>query len=142
MENMLRVHGYYEFCFIPTTKIRNIFGHVRIGDTPLEAKEVAKLNRQNIKNPLKTSTLLGALFLVVGLSLLVHSIYAVQDNEQMVASTDWTLEQMWHYDGSISWWSNASVTLFLPLTAVFLTISGVILVSQQLLAMLHHKSVL
>jgi hypothetical protein len=88
------------------------------------------------------SVLVGVLFLVVGVSLFVHSISVMPDNGRLANSADWTLEQIWHYDGSISWWSSVSVTLFLPLTAVFLTISGVILVSQQLLAMLRNKSVL
>ncbi|MGD9130392.1 MAG: hypothetical protein PVH73_02305 [Candidatus Bathyarchaeota archaeon] len=93
-----------------------------------------------ISNRFRVSALLGVLFLVIGVSLLGHSISAIQDNERLSNSADWTFEQMWHYDGSISWWRSASVTLFLPLIAVFLTISGVILVSQQLLARLRHKS--
>lgn len=125
-----------------TIKIMNIFGQVKIEGTQLEAKEVAKLNCLTIRHPFRVSALLGVLFLVVGVSLLGHSISAIQDNERLATSADWTLEQMWHYDGSICWWSSAYVTLFLPLTAVFLTISGVILVSQQLLAMLRHKGVL
>ena len=88
------------------------------------------------------SVLLGVLFLVVGVSLFIHLISVMPDNGRLANSAEWMLEQIWHYDGSISWWNSISVTLFLPLTAVFMTISGVILVSQQLLAMLRHKSVL
>ena len=103
---------------------------------------MAKLNHLTIRNRFRVSALLGVLFLVIGVSLLGYSISAIQDNERLSNSADWTLEQMWHYDGSIRWWRSAYVTLFLPLTTVFLTISGVILVSQQLLARLRHKSVL
>ena len=103
---------------------------------------MANLNCMTPRNAFRISALLGVLFLVVGVSLFVHSISVLQDNGQLANSADWTLEQMWHYDGSISWWNSASVTLFLPLTAVFLTMSGVILVSQQLLAVLRHKSVI
>lgn len=103
---------------------------------------MAKLNCLTLRNPFRVSALLGVLFLVIGGILLGHSISVIQDNEPLSNSADWTLEQMWHYDGSISWWRSAYVTLFLPLTAVFMTISGVILVSQQLLARLRHKSVL
>ena len=86
--------------------------------------------------------LLGILFLAIGVSLLVYSVSAIQDIEQLSNSADLTLEQMWHYDGSFGWWRNACFTLFLPLTSVFVTLSGVILVTQPLMKRLHHKSVL
>lgn len=79
--------------------------------------------------------------MVVGVVLFLNSVYVVQDDGQMIVSADLMLEQMWHYDGSIGWWSSVSVTLILPLTAVFLTMSGVVLVSQQLFSRLRHKSV-
>jgi hypothetical protein len=103
---------------------------------------VAELNYLSVGNPFRVSALVGVLFLVVGVSLFGHSISVIQDNEPLLSSADWTLEQMWHYDGSVSWWRSAYVTLFLPLTSVFLTIGGVILVSHQLLARLRQKSVL
>ena len=103
---------------------------------------MAELNRLTIRNRFRVSALLGVLFLVIGVSLLGHSISVIQDNEGLSSSADWTLEQIWHYDGSIRWWRSVYVTLFLPLTAVFLTIGGVILVSQQLLARLRQRSVL
>jgi ABC-type phosphate transport system permease subunit len=103
---------------------------------------VAKLNYLPVSNRFRVSVLLGVLFLVIGVSLLVYSISAIQDNGLLSNSADWTLKQMWHYDGSIRWWRNASFTLFLPLIAVFMTLGGVILVSHSLLARLPRKSVL
>ena len=94
------------------------------------------------RNRFRLAAVMGVLFLVVGVSLLGYSISAIQEREQLLNSADLTPEEMWHYEGSLRWWRNAYVTLFLPLTAVFMTISGVILVSQQLLARLRHKSVL
>jgi hypothetical protein len=102
---------------------------------------VAKLNAPFTKNRFRASALLGVLFLVIGVSLLVYSVSAIQA-EQLSNSADLSLEQMWHYDGSFSWWRNAYFALFLPLTSVFVTIGGVILVSQPLLTRLRHKSVL
>jgi hypothetical protein len=86
----------------------------------------------------KIKAVTGALFLVIGISLLTYSVSAIQDNEQFSNSTDSTLEQMWHYDGSLQWWKNAYTTLFLPLTSVFVTFGGFVLVSQTLLARRHH----
>ena len=102
---------------------------------------MAKLNVSFTKNRFRASALLGVLFLVIGVSLLVYSVSAIQV-EQLSNSADLSLEQMWHYDGSFSWWRNAYFTLFLPLTSVFVTIGGVILVSQPILTRLRHKSML
>jgi len=107
-----------------------------------EAKDMAKLVGVFTKNRFRVSALLGILFLVVGVSLLGYSVSAIQDYGQLPNSADLTLEQMWHYDGSFSWWRNAYVTLFLPLTSVFVTLGGVVLVTQPLMTKLRHKSVL
>ena len=93
-------------------------------------------------NRFRAYTLLGILFLVIGISLLGYSVSAIQDYGQLSDSADLTLEQIWHFDGSFSWWRNAYVTLFLPLTSVFVTLGGVILVTQPLMTRLRHKSVL
>jgi len=103
---------------------------------------VTKLIGPFRKNRFSIYALLGILFLVVGVSLLGYSVSVIQDYEQLSNSADLTLEQMWHYDGSFSWWRNAYFTLFLPLTSVFVTLGGVILVTQSLMSKLHHKSVL
>jgi hypothetical protein len=103
---------------------------------------MAKLNNLFAGNRFRVSALLGILFLVIGVSLLVYSISAIHNSEQVSSSADLTLEQMWHYDGSLLWWRNAWVTLFLPLTAVFMTFGGVVLVTQPLLTRLRHKSAL
>ena len=75
---------------------------------------------------------------MVGVSLLGYSVSVIQDYEQLSSSADLTLEQMWHFDGSFSWWRNACFTLFLPLTAVFVTLGGVVLVTQPLMSKLRH----
>jgi hypothetical protein len=106
-----------------------------------EAKDMAKLVGVFSKNRFRVSTLLGILFLVVGVSLLGYSVSVIKDYGQLSSSADLTLEQMWHYDGSLSWWRNAYFTLFLPLTSVFVTLGGVVLVTQPLMSKLHHKSV-
>jgi hypothetical protein len=106
-----------------------------------EAKDMAKLVGVFSKNRFRVPTLLGILFLVVGVSLLGYSVSVIQDYGQLSSSADLTLEQMWHYDGSLSWWRNAYFTLFLPLTSVFVTLGGVVLVTQPLMSKLHHKSV-
>jgi hypothetical protein len=107
-----------------------------------EAKDMAKLVGVFTKNRFRVSALLGILFLVVGVSLLGYSVSAIQDIGQLSDSADLTLEQMWHFDGSLSWWRTAYFTLFLPLTSVFVTLGGVILVTQPLMTRLRHKSVL
>jgi hypothetical protein len=56
--------------------------------------------------------LLGILFLVIGISLLGYSVFTIQDYEQLPNSTDMTLEQMWHYDGSLTWWKTHILRYF------------------------------
>ena len=107
----------------------------------LGTKNMAKPNGLFTKLRFRMPALLGILFLVIGVSLLGYSVFTVQDYEQLQNNTEMTLEQMWHYDGSIIWWTNAYFTLFLPLISVFMTLSGLILVIQSLLERLRHKSV-
>ena len=102
---------------------------------------MAKADGMFTKNRFRVHAFMGILFLVIGLSLFGYSVSAIQDYEQLSNSNDLTLEQMWHFDGSLSWWRNAYVTLFLPLASVFVTLSGFILVTQPLFARLRHKSV-
>jgi hypothetical protein len=137
---MLPPSGYCGFCFIAAIKIMNIV-HMK-GKNRGKVKDMAKLNNPVRGNRFRMSALLGILFLIIGISLLVYSISAINNSEQLSSSTDLTLEQMWHYDGSLLWWRNACITLFLPLTAVFVTLGGIVLVTQPLLTRLRHKSVL
>jgi len=51
-----------------------------------------------------------------------------------------SVEEMWHIEGSLSWWRNAYATVFLPLTVVFVAVGVVVMVSQPLLTMIHHKN--
>ena len=91
------------------------------------------------KNRFRVAAVIGVLFLVIGVSLLGYSISAIQEREQLLNCADLTPEEMWHYEGSLRWWRNAYVTLFLPLTAVFVALGVVGLVSQPLLTRLHQK---
>ncbi len=106
-----------------------------------EVKDMAKPNVLLTKHRFRVSALLGILLLVIGVSLLGYSISAIQDHEQLSNIADLALEQLWNYDGSLRWWRNVYVTLFLPLTAAFLTLGGVVLVSQPFLTRLRHKRV-
>jgi len=103
---------------------------------------MSKLKGLIKKNRFRLAAIMGVLFLVIGVSLLGYSISAIQEREQLLNSADLTPEEMWHYEGSLRWWRNAYVTVFLPLTAVFVALGAVGLVSQPLLTRLHHKSVL
>ena len=94
------------------------------------------------RNRFRLAAVMGVLFLVIGVSLLGYSISAIQEREQLLNSADLTPEEMWHYEGSLRWWRNAYVTVFLPLTVVSVALGAVGLVSQPLLTRLHHKSVL
>jgi len=58
----------------------------------------------------------------------------------MLTRTELTIEELWHYECSLQWWRNAHVTLFLPLTAVFITLGYIIMFSKQLLTLLCRKS--
>ena len=99
---------------------------------------MSKPNGLLTKNRFRVSALLGILFLIIGISLLGYSVFTIKDYEQPPNSTDTTLEQIWHYNGSLTWWTKAFFTLFLPFTSVFIILSGVILVIQPILAKLRY----
>jgi hypothetical protein len=103
---------------------------------------MSKLRGLVKRNCFRLAALMGVLFLVVGVSLFGYSISAIQEREQMLNSADLTTEEMWQYEGSLSWWRNAYVTVFLPLTVVFVALGVIGLFSQPLLTRLHQKNVL
>jgi len=107
-----------------------------------KVKKMRKLKGLIKRNRFRVAAVVGVLFLVVGVSLLGYSISAIQEREQLLNSADLTPNEMWHYEGSLRWWRNAYVTVFLPLTVVFVALGVVGLVSQPLLTRLHQKSVL
>jgi uncharacterized membrane protein len=103
---------------------------------------VTKLKVLVKKNRFRLAAIMGVLFLLVGVSLLGYSLSAIQEREQILNNADLTPEEMWRYEGSLSWWRNAYVAVFLPLTTVFIALGAISLVSQPLLTRLHQKSVL
>jgi hypothetical protein len=94
------------------------------------------------RNRFRVAAVMGVMFIVIGISLFGYSLSEIQEREQILNSADLTPDEMWHYEGSLLWWRNAYVTLFLPLTAVFVALGVVGLVSQPLLTRLHKKTVL
>ena len=90
----------------------------------------------------RVAAVIGVMFLVIGVSLFGFSLSAIQEREQLLNSADLTIEEVWKYEGSLRWWRSAYVTVFLPLTVVFVAFGVVGLVSQPLLARLHRKNVL
>jgi hypothetical protein len=93
-------------------------------------------------NRFRVAAVMGVMFIVIGVSLFGYSLYAIQERKQLLNSADLTSDEMWRYEGSLLWWRNAYVTVFLPLTAVFVALGVVGLVSQPLLTRLHKKTVL
>ena len=119
-------------------KIRNIFVLVNCK----RGKRGKKLDssKDNIaRSQFRTTALLGVLFLVIGIILLNHSISTIQDSEQPLNSVSVSLEQMSNYDGSAGWWKNVYNTLFLPLTSVFVALSGIILFTQPIVVAIQRK---
>ena len=101
---------------------------------------MAKTKRKVTKNGFRATALSDFLLLGIGIILLNHSISTIQNNRPPMNRTGSTVEPMGKYDGSPDWWRNAYTTLFLPLTAVFLTIGGIIMFTQPLLTLKHRKS--
>ena len=91
---------------------------------------------------LKLSAIIGILLLITGISLFGYSFSVIKEHEQTLNTTELTLDQLWNYEGSLNWWRNVYVTLILPLTAVFISIGGIILASQPLLTAMQHKKAL
>ncbi|MCW4014931.1 MAG: hypothetical protein NWF06_01030 [Candidatus Bathyarchaeota archaeon] len=101
-----------------------------------------KLNSLLKANKFRLVAIIGVILLITGISLLGYSISAIQEREQMLANTELSLEELWHYEGSLNWWKNAYDTLFLPLTAVFISLGGIIMVSQPIFIMVRRKNIL
>jgi uncharacterized membrane protein len=87
-------------------------------------------------------TVAGILLLTVGVVLLSYSVSAIQNQKHMLNSSDLSLEEIWNKEGSVRWLQNVSTTLFAPLTAVFLTIGGVGLITTPLVSIVRQKRVI
>ena len=94
------------------------------------------------KNRFRAAAIMGALLLVVGISLFAYSTSTIQEQEQMLASGNLSLEDTWRIEGSLRWWRTSYATVFLPLTLIFAAFGTVGLVSQPLWTRLHRKTVL
>ena len=79
---------------------------------------------------------------MVGVCLLVYSMFAIQERQQMLNCAGLSVEEMWNIEGSLSLWRNVYATVFLPLTVVFVALGVVVMVSQPVLTMIHHKNAL
>ncbi|MCW8801877.1 MAG: hypothetical protein OQK81_00810 [Candidatus Bathyarchaeota archaeon] len=82
---------------------------------------------------LQLITLFGLLMLVIGTGMFGYSLILLTENEQTLNSTDVTLDQLWNFESSLDWWKNVCVTLILPLTSVFILITGLTLSAQAIL---------
>ena len=88
---------------------------------------------------LKLVALLGIFLLVCGIGLFGYSLSIIKQHELSLTTTEMCLTELWNYENSVDWWRNAYLTLFLPLTAVFITIGGFILVLQPILTVIYSK---
>ena len=103
---------------------------------------MTKLKNLLKSNQFRASAVIGAMLLVIGISLFGYSTSAIQEREQMLNSADISIEDTWRLEGSLRWWRTSYVTVFLPLTLIFVAFGIVGLVSQPLWTKLHRKSVL
>jgi hypothetical protein len=94
------------------------------------------------KNRFRAAGVIGAIFLVIGVSIFCYSVSAIQERENMLNSGTLTIEETWSYEGSLSWWRNAYVTVFLPLTAIFVATGIAGLLTQPIYTRVYCKNVL
>lgn len=90
-------------------------------------------------NQFRVAAGIALLLLVLGVSFWGYSVTAIHEREQMLMSGTLTLEEMWRYEGSLSWWRNTYNTFFLPLSVVLVAFSIVVLASQPLMTRVHQK---
>lgn len=70
----------------------------------------------------------GLLLIIAALTIWFFSFIELKSNEIML-TTQLSIEEVWRYEGALQWWKNAYVTVVLP-TIGILTISGIGLVSS------------
>ena len=94
------------------------------------------------KNRFRAAAVIGALFLIIGITIFGYSISAIQERENVLNTGNLTLEERWAYEGALSWWRNAYVTIFLPLTTILIAIGIAGLLTQPIYTRVYHKKVL
>ena len=65
----------------------------------------------------------GVLLIIAALAIWLYSIIELKSNEIML-TTQLSIEEVWRYEGAIKWWKNAYVIVVLPIIGI-LTISGI-----------------
>lgn len=94
------------------------------------------------KNHSRVTAITGIFLVVLGVSLLGYSNFAIQEREQLLTTADLTPDELWRYEGSLNWWRTTYATVFFPLTIVFVALGALVLCSRQFLKKTHQKHAL
>ena len=70
----------------------------------------------------------GLLLIIAALTIWLFSFIELKSNEIML-TTQLSIEEVWLYEGALQWWENAYVTVVLP-TIGILTIFGIGLIGS------------
>lgn len=74
------------------------------------------------KNSLRIITAIGALLLIIGISLWLYTSSIIQGHEQLLNNPNLTQEQRWNYEGSLQWWKTAKATTYDPLSIILISL--------------------
>jgi len=88
---------------------------------------------------LQIVTLFGILLLIFGTGMFIYSLNLIEENEQILNSTEFTLDKLWDFESSLNWWKNVCATLILPLTSAFMFIGGITLSAQAIMQIVINK---
>lgn len=89
-------------------------------------RQTKHIDLQKMVNAIKTLTaqftkpkvtlIFGMLFLIGGLSLWLYSTAVIFGHEQMLATSNLPIEEVWRYEGALQWWRNTYTTAIIPWT--------------------------
>jgi len=139
--------GFILFLFIPAVSIilyevRNIIFELKKNKKPpstnltKKSESITKGTFENlittfkiIKTKLSPSTIkkiIGPTLISLGVFFFIYSNTVIIGHEQILSSPNIPIEEFWRYEGSLIWWRNWYVFVFLPSSAI-LTITGIII---------------
>ena len=84
-------------------------------------------------------SLIGPILLIIGLFLFLYSNIMMLGHEQILNSSNLSMEEVWQYQGALSWWRNSYINFFLPSAVILTSLGAIILIRPLVLKRIQHK---
>lgn len=93
-------------------------------------------------NRIKLSILAAIFLMVAGFSFWLYTTSVIQNQTQILNSSNLTQEEIWSYEGSLQWWQTTNNTTVTPITTIMITAGLASLIAPIAWTKMHQRQTL